>query len=149
MSGAPIRVLFVSTSNATRSILAEAILRHTGGSAYEAHSAGIEPSGGVADLTLRMLEDAGIERAGLRSKSVEEYRDQPFDYVVTVCDDARVACPVFPGADQSLHWGYRDPEASTSNDARLAAYRLVFTQLGQRVRQFVLVTNRTTPLSAG
>jgi len=96
-----------------------------------------------------MLEDAGIERAGLRSKSVEEYRDQPFDYVVTVCDDARVACPVFPGADQSLHWGYRDPEASMSNDERLAAYRLVFTQLGQRVRQFVLVTNRTTPLSAG
>ena len=129
--------------------VAEAILRHAGGSAYEAHSAGIEPFGGVADLTLQVLEDAGIEKAGLRSKSVEEYRDQPFDYVVTVCDDARVACPVFPGADQSLHWGYRDPEASTSNDERLAAYRLVFTQLGQRVRQFVLVTNRATPLRAG
>jgi len=97
MSGGPIRVLFVSTSNATRSILAEAILRHAGGSAYEAHSAGIEPSGGIADLTLRMLEDAGIERAGLRSKSVEEYRDQPFDYVVTVCDDARGRLPGLPG----------------------------------------------------
>jgi len=150
MSGPSIRVLFVSTSNASRSILAEAILRHAGGPAFEAHSAGVAPTGVVADLTQRVLDDAGIGREGLRSKSVEEYWDRPFDYVITLCDDARLVCPVFPGADQSLHWGYRDPEGTAgSHEERLAAYRLVFTQLGQRVRQFVLVTERATPLSAG
>ncbi|HXI81543.1 MAG TPA: arsenate reductase ArsC [Verrucomicrobiae bacterium] len=146
----PIRVLFVSTSNASRSILAEAILRRAGGPAYEAYSAGIAPTSAVADLALRILDDAGFEHDALRSKSISEYLDQPFDFVITVCDDARLVCPVFNGADQSLHWGYGDPEGlAGSEEERLAAYRVLFAQLGQRVRQFLLVTDRATASSAG
>lgn len=137
MTGGPIRVLFVCTGNSARSILAEGLLRHLGGDAFEVHSAGTEPRG-VNPLTLRVLDDAGIDRSWATSTSVDEYLGRPFDYVVTVCDEARQACPVFPGVHESLHWGYEDPAAAEgSEDERLAAFRRVFTQLGERIHQFV------------
>ena len=148
----PIRVLFVCTGNSARSIMAETLLRHHGGGRFEVHSAGTDPRG-VNPLTLRVLADAGIDTAGVRSKSVHGEGkvavlpgvgytgpDQ-FDYVVTVCDEARQVCPVFPGVHESLHWGYEDPaEAVGSEDARLAVFRRVFIQIGERVRQFATVT---------
>ena len=133
----PIRVLFVCTGNSARSLMAEALVRHKGGSAFEVHSAGTVPRG-VNPLTLRVLADAGIDATGARSKSVAEYLGQPFDYVVTVCDEARQVCPVFPGAHESLHWGYEDPaEASGTEEERLAVFRRVFIQLGERINQFI------------
>ena len=139
----PIRVLFVCTGHSARSILAEALLRHVGGAAYAAFSAGTHPAG-VHPLAERVLDDAGIDRLGLRSKSIDEIVDEPFDYVITLCDDARAICPVFPGADQSLHWGYKDPASVEGSDAeRLAAFERVFTQLGERVRQFVVISGRS------
>jgi arsenate reductase len=138
----PIRVLFVCTGNSARSQMAEALLRHHGGDRFEVHSAGTEPRG-VNPLTLRVLEDAGIDASGARSKSVDEYLDQTFDYVVTVCDEARQVCPVFPGVHESLHWGYEDPaEAQDTEEERLAVFRKVFVQIGERVRQFATVTTR-------
>ena len=101
----PIRVLFVCSGNSARSIMAEALLRQHGGDAFEVHSAGTEPRG-INPLTQRVLADAGIDASWARSKSVDEYLGQTFDYVVTVCDQARQSCPVFPGVHQSLHWGY-------------------------------------------
>lgn len=140
--GGPIRVLFVCTGNSARSIMAEAVLRHHGGDRFEVHSAGTEPRG-VNPLTLRVLAEAGIDASGARSKSVKEYLDETFDYVVTVCDEARQVCPVFPGVHESLHWGYEDPaEAEGSEEARLAVFRKVFIQIGERVRQFATVTTR-------
>ena len=138
----PIRVLFVCTGNSARSLMAEALLRHHGGDRFEVHSAGTEPRG-VNPLTLRVLDDAGIDVSGARSKSVDEYLDQTFDYVVTVCDEARQVCPVFPGVHESLHWGYADPaEAQGTEEERLAVFRKVFVQIGERVRQFATVTTR-------
>lgn len=138
----PIRVLFVCTGNSARSIMAEALLRHHGGGRFEVFSAGTEPRG-VNPLTLRVLEDAGIDATGARSKSVSEYLGETFDYVVTVCDEARQVCPVFPGVHESLHWGYEDPaEAEGTEEERLAAFRRVFIQIGERVRQFATVTTR-------
>ena len=138
----PIRVLFVCTGNSARSIMAETLLRHHGGARFDVYSAGTVPRG-VNPLTLRVLADAGIDTAGVRSKSVNEYLDQEFDYVVTVCDEARQVCPVFPGVHESLHWGYEDPaEAVGSEDERLAVFRRVFIQIGERVRQFATVTTR-------
>lgn len=138
----PIRVLFVCTGNSARSIMAEALLRHHGGRRFEVCSAGTEPRG-VNPLTLRVLEDAGIDATGARSKSVSEYLGETFDYVVTVCDEARQVCPVFPGVHESLHWGYEDPaEAEGTEEERLAAFRRVFIQIGERVRQFATVTTR-------
>jgi arsenate reductase (thioredoxin) len=138
----PIRVLFVCTGNSARSIMAEALLRHHGGRRFEVFSAGTEPRG-VNPLTLRVLEDAGIDATGARSKSVTEYLGETFDYVVTVCDEARQVCPVFPGVHESLHWGYEDPaDAEGTEEERLAVFRKVFIQIGERVRQFATVTTR-------
>jgi arsenate reductase len=138
----PIRVLFVCTGNSARSIMAEALLRHHGGKEFEVHSAGTVPRG-VNPLTLRVLAEAGIDTSFARSKSVDEYLGQSFDYVVTVCDQARQVCPVFPGVHESLHWGYEDPaEATGSEEERLAVFRRVFIQIGERVRQFAVVTRR-------
>jgi arsenate reductase len=138
----PIRVLFVCTGNSARSIMAEALLRHHGGDEFEVHSAGTVPRG-VNPLTLKVLADAGIDASFVRSKSVNEYLGQVFDYVVTVCDQARQVCPVFPGVHESLHWGYDDPaEATGSEEERLASFRRVFIQIGERVRQFAIVTSR-------
>jgi arsenate reductase (thioredoxin) len=138
----PIRVLFVCTGNSARSIMAEALLRHHGGDTFEVHSAGTDPRG-VNPLTRRVLAEAGIDASWARSKSVNEYLGQTFDYVVTVCDQARQVCPVFPGVHESLHWGYEDPaEATGSEEDRLAVFRRVFIQIGERVRQFATVTRR-------
>jgi arsenate reductase (thioredoxin) len=131
----PIRVLFVCTHNSARSIMAEALLRHHGSGDFEAFSAGTEPSE-VRPLTLRVLQEAGLDVSDARSKSVDELIGQPFDYVITVCDQARQVCPAFPGSHQSLHWGYEDPStAEGSEDERLLAFRRVCTQISGRVAQ--------------
>lgn len=146
--GAPIRVLFVCSHNSARSVMAETLLRHKGGSDFEAFSAGTEP-GVVRPLTLRVLQEGGFDTSGLRSKSVAEFLGQRFDYVITVCDQARQSCPVFPGSGESLHWGYQDPsEASGTEEEMLAVYRRVFTQIGKRIAQFVPIALRSRAESA-
>lgn len=133
----PIRVLFVCTGNSCRSIMAEALLREHGGHDFEAHSAGTNPKG-LNPRTMRLLADARIDASWARSKSVTEFLGQPFDYVITVCDQARQVCPVFPGSHESLHWGYEDPAEATGTDEEImAVYRSVFTQLGERIHQFI------------
>lgn len=138
----PIRVLFVCTGNSARSVMAEALLRHHGGDAFEVFSAGTEPKG-INPLTLRVLAEAGIDASFARSKSVTEFLGQSFDYVVTVCDQARQSCPVFPGVHESLHWGYEDPAAAEGTDEeRLRVFRRILIQIGERVAQFTTVTRR-------
>jgi arsenate reductase (thioredoxin) len=140
---APIRVIFVCTHNSARSVMAEVLLRHRGGHAYEVHSAGVEP-GSINPYTIRVLEEAGLPTDGLRSKSVSEYLGQRFDYVITVCDSARQQCPTFPGEGQRLHWGYDDPSAVTGTDEqRLAAFRRVFTAISGRIDLFMTVAGRS------
>ena len=141
-TGEPIRVLFVCTHNSARSIMAEALLRQRGGDRFQVFSAGTEPSE-VRPLTIRVLEEAGLETKGLRSKSVDEFLGQRFDYVITVCDTARDTCPVFPGAEQSLHWGYEDPSAAEgTEEERLAVFRRVFARIGSRIARFVPIALR-------
>lgn len=137
MTTSPIRILFVCTGNSARSVMAEALVRSKGGAAFDVHSAGTDPRG-INPLTRRVLAEVGIDASWARSKSVTEYLGQRFDYVITVCDEARQVCPVFPGVHESLHWGYEDPaEAAGSEDERLAVFRRVFVQLGERVGQFI------------
>ena len=133
----PIRVLFVCTGNSARSVIAEALLRRDGGADFAVHSAGTEPKG-INPLTLRVLAGAGIDATWARSKSVTEYLGQSFDYVITVCDQARQSCPVFPGAHESLHWSYEDPaEADGTEGERLATFRRVLIQIGERIHEFI------------
>lgn len=139
---APVRVLVVCWGNSARSILAEALFRHLAGDRVEVHSAGIEPKG-VNPLTIRALQEAGLPTDGLASTSVNEYLGQRFDYVITVCDDARGACPVFPGVHESLHWSYPDPaKVEGTDEERLRAFRMVLTGLGQRIHQFLPIAER-------
>jgi arsenate reductase (thioredoxin) len=143
--GRPIRVLFVCTGNSARSIMAEALLRRHGGDRFEVFSAGTQPRG-VNPFTLKVLDEAGIDASWARSKSVDEFLGQSFDHVVTVCDQARQVCPVFPGVHESLHWGYKDPaEATGTDDERLAVFRRVFVAMGERIAQFAAVTGRAGP----
>ncbi len=138
----PLRVLFVCTGNSARSLLAEVLLREKGGPRFEVHSAGTVPAG-VNPMTIRVLEQAGLPSEGLRSKSVAEFRDQHFDFVITLCDDARQTCPVFPGVHESYHWGYDDPSAVEGpDDVRLAAFGRTLTAIAGRVKQFVTVVRR-------
>jgi arsenate reductase len=140
----PIRVLFVCTGNSARSLMAEALLRQHGGGDFEVFSAGTEPKG-VNPLTLRVLQEAGIDPGPARSKSVTEFLGDSFDYVITVCDEARQSCPIFPGSHRSLHWGYEDPAvAEGSEEQRLAVFRSVFTQISSRVGQFVVIARRAS-----
>ena len=97
-----------------------------------------------------MLDEAGIATDGLRSKSVEEFLDRTFDYVITVCDQARDACPVFPGSHESLHWGYEDPSAAEgTEEQRLRVFRGVLARIGARIGQFVAIATRRDGLPAG
>lgn len=142
MTDRPIRVLVVCTGNSARSVMAEALIRQKGGDAFEVHSAGTEPRG-INPLTVEVLAEAGIDASWARSKPVTEYLGQSFAYVITVCDEARQVCPVFPGVHASLHWGYEDPAAAEgSHDERLAVFRRVFIQLGERINQFVPLARR-------
>jgi arsenate reductase len=145
---APIRVLFVSTGDASRGILAEAVLRRAGGDRFRVASAGVS-SRPVEPMTLGVLAEAGFDHDWAVSDPIEAYRGAEFDYVITLCDDARAVCPNFPGADQSIHWGYKDPAAAPGDEgARRAAYVRVLTDLGQRVRQFVTIAEREDRLAS-
>ena len=132
----PIRVLFVCTGNSARSQMAEAILGRLGGAGFEVRAAGTHPGGGNP-LTIRALAEVGIDWSDARSKSVSEFVDEPFDYVITVCDQAREACPVFPGGRVRLHWGFEDPAAApgTDNEQR-AVFRRVRDEISAQVAPF-------------
>jgi arsenate reductase (thioredoxin) len=141
-TSAPIRVLFVCVHNSARSLMAEALLRHRGGEAFAAYSAGTE-AGGVNPLTLHALEESDIPIDGLESKSVQAMVGRSFDYVVTVCDPAREACPYFPGARRTLHWSFDDPAAAEGTpDERLATFRRVLGEIGRHIDEFVQTTVR-------
>lgn len=125
MPSAPLRILVLCTGNKVRSQMAEAFLGRAGGDRLEVHSAGTHPSS-VSPLTMQVLRERGIDWSAARSKSLTEYWGQPFDLVVTVCDDAREACPVFSGAKRQLHRAFRDPIwVGGSEDERLTAFREV------------------------
>ena len=133
----PIRVIFVCTGNSARSQMAEALLRRDGGPAFEVVSAGVDPKG-VNPLTVRVLRDIGIDISEARSKSVDDFVGQPFDYVVTVCDRARESCPYFPGGRETLHWGFDDPAEATGTEAeRKSVFEQVLGEISGRIRTFV------------
>lgn len=133
----PIRVLFLCTHNSARSQIAEALLRHLGGSEFAASSAGTEVTR-VHPLALTVLREAGIATDGLFSKHLSDFAGERFDVVITVCDRARDACPVFPGGTEQLHWSFPDPSAVQGTDEdRLNAFRAVRQGLTERIGRFV------------
>ena len=133
----PIRVLFVCTHNSARSQLAEALLARLGGAAFEAHSAGTEATR-VNPYAVRVLGEQGIDWSRATSKIIGQFLGQPFDYVITVCDRAREACPYFPGATNTLHWGLDDPsDVQGTDDERLDAFRHTAAEISERLQPFI------------
>jgi len=131
------RVLFLCTGNSCRSQMAEGFLRALGGDLYEAHSAGTKPST-VNPLAVEVMREVGIDISEHRSKNVAEYLGQHFGFVVTVCDNAKQHCPVFPGTCVREHWPFEDPvEAMGTREQRRKVFREVRDQIGARVRTFV------------
>jgi arsenate reductase len=142
MTDTPLRVLFVCTGNSARSQIAQALLERFGGPDFSVASAGTTPKG-VNPFAIRVLAEIGIDWSAARSKSVEEFVDQSFDYVVTVCDRARQSCPIFPGQYNSLHWGLEDPaEVEGTDEEKLAAFRQTRLELTERLRPFVEIALR-------
>jgi arsenate reductase len=129
------RVLFLCTHNSARSQLGEALLRHLAGSRIDVYSAGTEPTT-VRPETRQVLAEMGIRHEG-RSKHLDEFAGQEFDHVITTCDEAQEACPVWPGANM-IHWNFPDPSASPP-DERMEAFRAVRDELLQRLQRFVNV----------
>ncbi len=132
------KVLFLCTGNSARSIIAEALLRKTDRRRFEAFSAGSNPRGEVHPLALRLLREIyKIDASGARSKSWEEYRDVQFDFVITVCDNARESCPYWPGQPIVAHWGVPDPaDFSGPEDEHYALFKEAGRVLARRIELF-------------
>lgn len=140
--GYPIRVLFLCTGNSARSQMAEGLLRSLGRSDFEAYSAGTHPQT-LHPLAVQVMRESGIDITGQQSKSLDRFRGQSFDYIITVCDRARDHCPTFPGDNQRIHWGFADPTAVTGSEAeRVAAFRRTRTEIAERLRLWVTVRRR-------
>lgn len=120
------RVLILCTGNSARSQMAEGILRHDGGAAFEVESAGVRPSM-VRPEAIQAMREIGMDISGQRSKSVDEFIGQAFDYIITVCDNAKETCPVFPGKAVRIHQSFEDPPAPGvgSDEYRLSIFRRV------------------------
>jgi thioredoxin type arsenate reductase len=143
-----VRVLFLCTHNSARSQLAEALLAHEGSRRFLARSAGIEQTR-VNPYAVRVLAERGIDWSGARSKILTEFLGEPWDYVITVCDRAKQACPIFPGATTTLHWGLDDPsEVEGTDEERLAAFRRTADEVWTRLEPF-MATARPGPARPG
>ena len=131
------RVLFLCTGNSARSQMAEGLLRHGGGDSFEVFSAGTKPTH-VRPEAITVMRELRIDISGQRSKSVDEFTNQAFDYVITVCDNAKESCPIFPGRSNRIHWSIEDPAAvEGSEEQRLAAFRRIRDELREGLRSFL------------
>ena len=118
--------------------MAEGLLRHAAGASFDVSSAGTKP-GGLREEAVRAMREIGIDISQHRSKSVEEFAGQKFDVVITVCDHAKAACPVFPEGTERIHWSIEDPPAANvgSDDERMEAFRRARETLRARLADFV------------
>lgn len=132
------KVLFLCTGNSARSQMAEGYLRYVAGDNFEALSAGIEPKT-LNPLAVEAMQEMGIDISHQKSKDVASLLGQRIPYVVTVCDNAKERCPIFPGACKFLHWSFEDPaEVTGSHDAKLQVFRRVRDQIVAHIdEQFV------------
>ena len=133
------KVLFLCTGNSARSQMAEAFLRKFGGDKFEAHSAGLEPRG-LNPLTVKVMNEVGIDVSGQTSKGVEVYLGKIlFQYLITVCDDTDKNCPtVWPGVANRMHWSFQDPATFEGTDEeKLAKFREVRDLIEQKVKVWV------------
>lgn len=128
------KVLFLCTGNSARSQMAEGLLRALTDK-YEVLSAGIEPKG-LNPLAVEAMREIGIDIAQQQSKDVTSFLGQPIQYVITVCDNAKERCPIFPGTFKFMHWGFEDPAAATgTHEEKLAVFRRIRDEIAVKIKQ--------------
>lgn len=131
------RVLFICTRNSSRSQMAEGLINHDLGGKFEAFSAGTEPSF-VNPLAIVVMKELGIDISRQRSKGLDEFDNQKFDYVITLCSQADEACPVFFGGTNKIHMGFPDPAAAIgSEQEKIAVFREVRDQIRKQIVEFL------------
>ncbi len=132
------RVLILCTGNSARSQIAEGLLRELVGDRFEVMSAGVTPTA-VRSEAIKVMSEIGIDISSHRPKSIDEFAAQTFDYVITVCDNAKQQCPIFAGSMQRIHWGLVDPaEVGHDQETRLRAFREARDDLRERLEKFVV-----------
>jgi len=130
------RVLFLCTGNSARSQMAEGFLRHMAGDRFEVFSAGVKPTQ-VNPLAIKVMAEAGVDISKHRSKSAMEFIGQQFDYIITVCDNAKQTCPVFPGKHEKIHWDLEDPaEAQGSEEERIVVFRKIRDEIRKKIEEW-------------
>ncbi len=128
------RVLFLCTGNSARSQMAEGFLRHMAGKEFEVFSAGTKPAQ-VNPLTIKVMDEAGVDISKHRSKSAMEFIGQQFDYVITVCDNARQTCPIFHGKYEKIHWSLKDPAGATGGEEEKL---IVFRETRDKIKENII-----------
>jgi protein-tyrosine-phosphatase len=142
ISAHPARVLFLCTHNSARSQIAEGLLRAVGGKKAEVFSAGSEPTS-VHPLAIKVMANRGIDLPKQKSKHLQEFIGQKFDYVITVCDRVRENCPVFPGDPEQIHWSFPDPAAvEGSPSVRERAFEETAREMTNRIQYLLLMIDR-------
>ena len=132
------KVLFLCTHNSARSQMAEGLLRHLAGDRFEVMSAGTEATH-IRPQAVRAMDELGIDISAHESKTLDRYLGQPFDYVITVCDQANEACPIFPGARRRLHWSFEDPaQASGTEEERIRVFQSVRNAIKEHIETELL-----------
>lgn len=129
--------MFLCTGNSCRSHMAEGLLRFLSGQEFEVFSAGSKPAGKVHPLAIEAMREVSVDISKHQSKHLDQFTGQPFDFVITVCDNAREACPNFPGAGKQLHWSFDDPALATGTDEqKMRVFRRVRDEIRHRIRRF-------------
>lgn len=151
-TSSPKKVLFLCTGNSARSIIAEYLLRAKGRGRFETFSAGAHPTGRVNPLAIWVLQKRYLlDASAARSKSWDEFRSVPFDFVITVCDNARESCPIWPGQPVIAHWGSPDPAAAEGTETeKQQVFVNVASQINRRIELFcALPEEKLTALKLG
>ncbi len=138
MPNATQRVLVLCTGNSCRSQMGEGFLRQLGGVRFEPYSAGTEPAGEVNPLAVKTMAEVGIDISAQEPKDLGVYDDEQFDLVITVCDGAKQACPMFLGARKSVHWSLEDPaEAEGTQTEQMVVFRAIRDEIRCRVDHLI------------
>ena len=131
------RVLILCTGNSCRSQMAQGLFRHLSNGTYDAYSAGVSPTT-VNPLAIRAMREIGIDISHHTSDSIDQYLNRDFDLVITVCDNAKENCPIFPGAKNMRHWPFEDPaDAKGSEEDRMRVFRKVRDQIRDKIANFL------------
>ena len=135
------RVLILCTGNSCRSQMAEELWEQLGKGEWESESAGSKPSGYVHPLAIKAMSELGVDLSENTSKHLDQFTDQNFDLVVTVCDNAKESCPVFPNATQVYHWPFEDPaDATGSEEEQLVVFRKIRDQIKDKIQSYLAET---------